>query len=128
MALGRRGELAVSEHLVGLGWKIVAMNLRCARGEIDIVASDDGRIIVCEVKTLRETTASFSPLESIGERKQLRVRRTAAAWLAGAPATDGNRCAIDRPPKRCEIRFDAFGVVVDASDGTIHIEHVRDAF
>lgn len=129
MTLGHDGEQIVRDHVIGLGWQIVAMNMRCARGEIDIVSRDGGQIVICEVKTLRGPDAALdSPLESIGERKRLRVRRTAAAWLAGAPAHDADHRVVPRPLRAIEVRFDAFGVVIDRDGDSARIEHVRNAF
>ncbi len=51
--LGRRGEDAAVDYLVGLGWTIIDRNWRCREGELDIVAHDGRRHIVCEVKTRR---------------------------------------------------------------------------
>ncbi len=129
MALGSLGELAVRDRLVEQGWEIVALNMRCGRGEIDIVARDGEALVICEVKTLRARENPFlSPLESIGGKKRARIRRTAAAWLAGEPAHDGVGDPVGRPPPTRELRFDAFAVVVEAATGKALIEHVRGAF
>src|SRR3954468_9100233 len=49
--LGQRGENAAVRYLTGLGWTVLARNWRCAGGELDIVAHDGRRHVVCEVKT-----------------------------------------------------------------------------
>lgn len=128
MSLGAFGEQAVRERLVELGWEIVTSNLRCARGEIDIVAREGEVLVICEVKTLRARGKPFlSPLESIGRQKRRRIRRTAAAWLAGEPARNGDGETVGRPPPTRELRFDAFAVVVEIESGIAVIEHVRGA-
>lgn len=129
MALGSLGEHAVRDRLAEQGWEIVALNMRCGRGEIDIVARDGDALVICEVKTLRaRANPLLSPLESIGWKKRARIRRTAAAWLAGEPAHDGAGKPIGRPPPTRELRFDAFAVVIEAETGNALVEHVRGAF
>lgn len=57
LALGRAGEEAVSRHLAGKGWRIMARNWRPggeSRGlELDIVAEQDRCLVFVEVKTRR---------------------------------------------------------------------------
>jgi putative endonuclease len=84
-ALGRRGEDAAADFLVGLGYRIVDRNWRCRFGEIDLIAriEHNGRrkIIFCEVKT-RAGLGWGDPLEAITYAKRKRLRRLAGHWLA----------------------------------------------
>src|SRR3954469_12020201 len=102
-ALGRRGEDAAADFLVGLGYRIVGRNWRCRAGEIDLIAKiDDGgrsKIIFCEGKT-RSGLGFGSPLEAITYEKARRLRVLAGQWLAevGDHADD--------------IRIDAIGVLI----------------
>ncbi|MBX6768172.1 MAG: YraN family protein, partial [Actinomadura rubrobrunea] len=80
-ALGRRGEHAAAAYLTRLGWTIIDRNWRCPEGELDIVAYDGRRHVVCEVKT-RSTAAFGAPLEAITPDKAARLRRLAGRWAA----------------------------------------------
>ena len=116
--LGRRGETIAAEHLQAAGWRVLERNARTRYGEIDLVAREGSCLVFVEVKTLRADRGSgpLSPLESIGPRKQLQVRRLARAWLAETSSRQ----------RYSEIRFDAIGVLLGA--GVERVEHLRDAF
>jgi putative endonuclease len=114
--LGRRGEDLAVAHLERLGYSVVARNHRTRYGEIDVIACDGRTLVFAEVKTRRGP--SRSPLESVGDEKQVQVRRMARAWLAEA----GER------PHRRELRFDAIGVTLSAGGRLLALEHVEGAF
>ena len=80
-SLGARGESAAVRYLVRLGWTILDRNWRCREGELDIVAHDGSRPVVCEVKT-RSSTDYGDPLEAITPDKARRLRRLAWRWAA----------------------------------------------
>lgn len=124
--IGAAGEQAATDHLLKLGWTILSRNVRWREGELDIVGLVDGVLVFVEVKTLvaRAGGAPFSPLESIGRRKQQRIRMLARRWIAD-----------QLPRQRCDaeisfssIRFDAVAVVVAGNGGVTGLEHVVDAF
>lgn len=80
--LGRRGEDAVAERLIGEGNAILDRNWRIPEGEIDLIAQQpDGVILFVEVKT-RSTLRFGHPLEAIDPKKALRMHRLALAWLS----------------------------------------------
>ncbi len=114
--LGRAGEQLAAEHLERRGFSIVARNHRTRWGEIDLIATDDRRIVFCEVKTRR--TGAVGPFDGLREAQCRRLRRMAAAWLHDHP---------DRPHTP-ELRFDAIGVVIDAHGRLVSLEHLEDAF
>jgi putative endonuclease len=123
--LGRRGEQLAAEHLRGHGCIELARNVRTREGEIDLIVLDRRAIVFVEVKTRRVShrrraiVEQGDPLEGLGPRQRLRIRRLAAAWL---------RDRRHLRPGAERIRFDAIGVLVE-SDGTARrIDHVRDAF
>lgn len=109
--LGRHGEDAAADYLVGLGWTVVARNWRCREGEIDIVAHDGRHHVVCEVKT-RSTGDFGTPAEAVTPVKAARLRRVTARWAAahGVPAAD--------------VRIDVLGLTGRA--GRFVIDHLRE--
>ena len=76
-------------------------------GEIDVVARLGDTVVFCEVKTRR--SAGFGgAAAAVDHRKQRRIRRLAAAWLA------------DRQVSGVEVRFDVVaitGVDVELIEG-----------
>ncbi len=84
-ALGRYGEDVAARHLVGAGYIVLARNWRCAEGEIDIVARDHDVLVVCEVKT-RRNTRHGTPTEAVTPTKAERLRVLALRWMAAHEA------------------------------------------
>lgn len=114
--LGLRGESLAAEHFTRLGFAVLRRRHRTRFGEIDLILSDPGLIVFCEVKTRR--LGSGDPWDALHAGKQAQVRRMAAAWLAEEQ---------DRPRAR-ELRFDAVGVVIDAHDKLVRLDHLEGAF
>jgi putative endonuclease len=106
--LGREGEARAARFLEARGYRIVERNVRADRVEIDLVARRGPLLVFVEVKT-RRSQRQGAPAASVDERKQSRLRRGAAAWLASKPtAARGIR----------RIRFDVIGCVVGKGDRT----------
>jgi putative endonuclease len=124
-SLGRLGEELAAAHLERLGFSVVARNVRSRQGEIDLIAFDGATLVFAEVKTRRLTRPGAAgqleqnPLAALRPRQRARLRRLAVAWLSD------NGTA--RPAART-IRFDAVGVVVDASDRLIRLDHLEAAW
>jgi putative endonuclease len=124
-SVGRRGEDHAAGHLERLGYRILARNVRTRFGEIDLIAFDGRSIVFAEVKTRRATPSrragaqSVAPLESLRPRQCARLRRLARAWLSDP--------SVERP-KAAEIRFDAIGVLVDAREALVGLEHLEAAW
>lgn len=83
-ALGRWGEDLAVRHLQRLGYGVVDRNWRSPEsylpGELDVVASFAGGIVICEVKARRG--GSVAPAATaVGERKQAQIRALAESWL-----------------------------------------------
>jgi putative endonuclease len=116
--LGRTGEQLASEHLSRRGFEIVERNYRTRWGELDIIAFDGRVLAFCEVKTRRAAPGGSIPLESVHPSKRGQVRKIAARWL------------VERTerPHADEIRFDAIGVILDARDQLVSLEHLEGAF
>jgi putative endonuclease len=112
--LGKRGEDVAAEYLSGIGLVVLSRNWRCRGGEVDLVATDGERLIVCEVKT-RSGTGYGEPSEGVTPAKAARIRRVAAAWLRT------HRVGW------CEIRFDVLAVLCPPN-GPVTVEHLQGAF
>lgn len=70
----------VGELLAARGWTIVARNWRGGGGEIDLVATLDGRVRFVEVK-VRAGDDSLSD-DAVSPHKRRRLRSAAEAWLS----------------------------------------------
>jgi putative endonuclease len=112
-SFGRAGEQLAAEHYRKQGFTLLDQNYRCREGEIDIVAARGRLVVFCEVKC-RHSSYWGEPAEAVGWRKQQRLRRLAAAWLA------------DRRPSFRELRFDIVSVVM--RDGVPEVTQITDAF
>ena len=69
--LGKRGEDLAADYLAGAGVVVLSRNWRCRDGELDLVATDGERLIVCEVKT-RSGTGYGEPSEGVTPAKAAR--------------------------------------------------------
>ena len=82
------------------GMEVLDRNWRCEHGEVDVVARDGDCLVICEVKTRR--SAGFGePVEAVTFAKAMRLRRLAAAYLAGHGR--GHRAA--------QVRVDVVGIL-----------------
>jgi putative endonuclease len=112
-ARGAAAEKAAETYLEKLGYRIVERNLASRLGEIDLVALDGETLCFIEVKA--RTRAEFgSAIEAVGPRKQARIARGAAMFLAKS-----------RSRRAC--RFDVLGLDRE-EDGSWRFTLVRDAF
>ncbi len=103
-------------HLEGLGFRILARQHRCRRGEVDLVAEEGECLCFVEVRT--RSPGPVGPLESVTVPKQKRVIRAALDYLVrhGIPVT-GARA----------MRFDVVEVH-HTREGELRVELCRDAF
>ena len=81
MPLGTFGETWAVGYLTRLGYRILARNVRCGRGEIDIVARDGPELVFVEVKC-RRTGRFGSPEESITRARYARLAAAVEEYLA----------------------------------------------
>jgi putative endonuclease len=110
-ALGKYGEDMAARYLESSGMTILDRNWRCAIGELDIIARDGGRLVVCEVKT-RSSDRYGTPFEAVSPRKVRRMRQLVIRWLE------------DRQIHAPEIRFDVIGILHPPS-GPATLQHLR---
>lgn len=104
-AQGRGGaaEALAERYLAARGLTVLARNIRCRGGEIDLVGLDRGTLVFIEVR-LRSGTGFGGAAASITVHKQRRIILAARWWLAGAGRGHAQRAC----------RFDA--VLLDALD------------
>ena len=102
-ARGAAAEALAAEHLAAHGLRIVARNMRCRGGEVDLICLDRSHVVFVEVR-LRTNARFGGAAESITAAKRRRVLIAAQWWLGGA----GRRYA------GAACRFDA--VLLDALD------------
>ncbi|USX51520.1 YraN family protein [Lentzea sp. HUAS12] len=110
---GRQGEELACRYLEGLGLVVLSRNWTCRDGELDIVAVEGDRLVVCEVKT-RSGAAWGRPDEAVDQRKLSRLRRTALRWLAAHGVG------------WCSVRVDLISITWPPS-GEPRLEHLRGA-
>lgn len=110
-AVGRYGEKLAVRHLELQGFTVLEQRWRCSRGEIDVVAVDDGCLVVVEVKTRRSITAGL-PEEAVTRAKLARLRLLTGLWL-------GQQEVSWR-----DVRIDVVSVLLPRS-GASRIEHLR---
>lgn len=116
---GRRAEEEVAGRLARAGWLLIEQNARTRYGEIDIVAHDGRSLVFVEVKAARAEHGPFGdrPELAVGPQKQRRLRRLAAAWLAGRRTQVGGE----------QIRFDVVAVGYGGGE-IVRYVHIEDAF
>ena len=110
--LGEKGEQAAANFMKNEGYKILKLNWRKHRHEIDIVAEDKEYIVFVEVKT-RTSRQWGNPEDFIGKTKIRRIVEAADLYLQ---LND-----IDKPA-----RFDIISAVWNGE--FFDIEHIDDAF
>lgn len=116
LTLGQRGEQVAAAYVEQqLGCTVLARNWRCRGGELDIVAYDGERVVVCEVKT-RSGLGFGEPAEAITRDKMIRIKRLARKWLS----------EYQVPPNR-SVRFDVIGVLIPPG-GRPLVQHIPGAF
>lgn len=108
-ALGRAGERLAGEYLEQKGLVVLSRNWRCLHGELDIVATDGCKVVVCEVKT-RAGIDYGAPIEAVTPDKVRQLRVLARMWLGAHDV------------RSAQVRFDVVSVLWPPG-GPVHIEH-----
>jgi putative endonuclease len=112
---GAAAEAAAARYLQAQGLSVLARNLRCRVGELDLVCLDDDVIVIVEVRH-RATLGFGGALASVTRRKQRKLIR----------ATEFIR--LSRPDWRIRaLRFDVVAVQ-GLPDGSAEMDWIRDAF
>jgi len=98
--------------LRGLGYGIVARDVRTPIGQLDLVASDGPTLVFVEVKT-RAGHGFGLPQEAVDARKIRKLRQLALYYLKQAP-------------NRGPVRFDVIGLTVRAGR-LLRVDHIKNA-
>jgi len=112
-ALGTEAERTALRFLVSRGLQPITRNFRNRGGEIDLIMLDGSCLAFIEVRC-RSSTLFSRPELTVDLRKQRKIIRTAAMFIAGRQAY----------ARHC-VRFD---VVAVTAGGTDDIRWIRDAF
>jgi putative endonuclease len=111
-ALGTSGEALAEDHLRGLGYGIVARDVRTPIGQLDLVARDGPTLVFVEVKT-RAGHGYGLPQEAVDARKIRKLRQLALYYLKQAP-------------HRGPVRFDVIGLTV-REGRLLRVDHIKNA-
>lgn len=92
--LGDAFETSAASWLEARGWRILARNVVCKCGELDIVARDGDFLVFVEVRA-RSNSRYASAAGSVDRRKQQRVLRSAQWFLQQQPQWANLPCRFD---------------------------------
>jgi putative endonuclease len=109
--LGNAGEDAACAHFERSGYRIVARNHRCRRGEVDLIAARGELLVFVEVRT-RQSDAFGGPEETVNFAKRRKFILAAQDFLARWRGRERG------------VRFDVIAVV----GPDLRITHYENAF
>jgi len=115
-ALGQWGESQVRDWCLAQGFTILAAHVTAPDSEIDLITQHGDRIAFCEVR-VRRTLTGPTALESIGYRKQQKLRLGADRWMA----------SLKEIPPDWHFHFDVY-LLERGRDGVWELERIEDAF
>lgn len=114
--LGKRGELFACEYLKKKNCKILRKNYRVGRiGEIDLIASQNGRLCFVEVKTRTGYTYG-TPSEAVSYKKRKTITNVAVCFLKEYGAAD------------IDVQFDVIEIIMTKNGKLLNINHIEQAF
>lgn len=109
---GKAGEEQAVKLLEQKGYRILHRNWRSGHKELDIVALQDNTLVICEVKT-RKNTLYGNPEDAVTDKKIRRIVSAADAYIRHFKLN-------------LRVRFDIITVVTDPQEEKA--EHIEDAF
>lgn len=77
--IGSQAEERACDHLLRLGWTVVARRVKSRFGEVDVVALDGDELVFLEVKF--RSDANASPEQAVSADKLRRIRIAAQDYL-----------------------------------------------
>lgn len=80
---GALAENLACEYLKKNNYKIIEVNFSCKLGEIDIIASEEKKLVFVEVKYRKNKSASRSAKAAVTKSKQKKIILTAKWYLKG---------------------------------------------
>lgn len=98
LARGAYAERLAERYLAAQGLKVIARNFRCRLGELDLVCTDGGVLVIVEVRQ-RSRGEFGGALGSITPAKRRRIVRAAKVFLSRSRTLSASR-----------VRFDVVGV------------------
>tara|TARA_B110000091_G_scaffold71363_1_gene78728 strand:+ start:2476 stop:2835 length:360 start_codon:yes stop_codon:yes gene_type:complete len=110
--LGEKGELLAIDYLIKNEYKILEVNYRFLKAEVDIIAQKENVLAVVEVKT-RSTDYFGNPQDFVNPKK---IKLLLSAI---------DNYVIERDLD-VEVRFDIIGIILQKN--VTKIEHLKDAF
>ena len=110
---GKLSEDLAVEFLIQHGLQVVARNVRCPLGEIDLVARDGKTLVFIEVKS-RFAAGYGAPQELVSRSKQRRLTRLAHWYL--------KQHRLENQPARFDV------VAISWQDAKPEIAWIRNAF
>ena len=112
---GKHAEDLAATYLEARGLELLARNVRCKAGEIDLVCRDGPTLVLIEVRQ-RARLEFGGALASVAVGKRRKLVRAARFLLLTRPAW-----------RRCVLRFDVVGIQ-GLPSGAHEIAWIRDAF
>ncbi len=112
---GAAAEELAAQYLTVRGLKIIARNLRCKAGELDLVCLEDGVLAIVEVRQ-RASEDFGGALASVTRTKRRKIMRAAQFFLQR-----------EKEWRNRSMRFDVLAIE-GLPDGANRIEWVKDAF
>ncbi|SDW00474.1 putative endonuclease [Marininema mesophilum] len=112
---GFLGEKIARRYLEEKGWRIRETNWRTRLGELDIIAEQDGWIIVVEVRTTRSHRYGYG-FQSVDRKKQQQVRRLATQYL--------RQKHLDHHL----VRLDVISILLGPTEEAVQVDHFEGAF
>ena len=113
--IARIGETLAAEHLKAQGYQILTQNYRYKRGEIDLIAQQEKRIVFVEVKTRRNIKYGL-PQHAVTTQKQRQISKIALAYLQ-------SKNLLDTP-----CRFDVIAIYLSPQLELIKLVQIESAF
>lgn len=108
---GKYGEEKAAEFLTHIGYRIIAKNVSCRHGEIDIIAYDGDEIVFVEVRT-RSFGWVMPPECTVGPEKIRKIKIAARIWT-------------ENRKYRGFWRIDLIAITLKEGSGP-SIEHIKD--